>query len=226
MVAEALRSGAQVQTIFAGPGAPAEVVDAARVAGVRVVEVTAEAVVRAASTDNPQAIVALARTVDVPLDAVREATLVVVCVEMQDPGNAGTVLRSAEAAGVGAVVFCDGSVDLYNPKAVRASAGSVFHVQVVAGGDPVSVLEAMGSWGLRRLGAAAARGLAYTDVDMRGPTAIVLGNEARGLPAAIEPVVDGYVHVPMAGRGTSLNVAGAATVLCFEAARQRAGTGT
>ena len=87
----------------------------------------------------------------------RDADLVVVCVDVRDPGNLGTVLRSAEAAGVGGVICCDGSVDVYNPKSVRASAGSLFHVRVVAGGEPVEVLATLGGWGLRRLGDAARR---------------------------------------------------------------------
>jgi len=155
------------------------------------------------------------------LDAVLAATLVVVCVDIRDPGNLGTVLRSAEGAGAGGVVCCDGSVDLYNPKVVRASAGSLFHVPVVAGGKPVEVLERLGAAKLQRLGTVAYGGDAPEAVDLRAPVAVTLGNEANGLPAAVDACLDRRVTIPMAGRTESLNVGMAAAVLCFEVARQR-----
>jgi TrmH family RNA methyltransferase len=116
-------------------------------------------------------------------------------------------------------------VDVYNPKCVRASAGSVFHVQLVAGGEAVEVLEQVGAWGMRRLGTAAGGGTPYHQVDFGRPSALVLGNEAHGLPDRATPAVDDWVTIPMAGRAESLNVGMAAAVLCFEAARQRASTG-
>jgi RNA methyltransferase, TrmH family len=128
------------------------------------------------------------------------------------------VLRTADAAGAGAVVVCGGSVDPYNPKTVRASAGSLFHVPVVLGEDPRSVLQGLGVSGFRRLGAAV-RGDDYSKVDWSVRTALVLGNEACGLPAGLE--LDGLVGIPMVGRAESLNVGMACAVLCFEALRQR-----
>ena len=109
-----------------------------------------------------------------------------------------------------------------SPKSVRASAGSLFHVRVVAGGEPVQVLDTLGAWGFRRLGTRAAGGSPYFATDLTGPTALVLGNEASGLPAGVDDMLDGVVTIPMSGRGESLNVGMAAAVLCFEAARQRA----
>jgi TrmH family RNA methyltransferase len=149
-------------------------------------------------------------------------------VDVADPGNLGTLLRSAEASGCAGVVCCGGSVDVYNPKVVRASAGSVLGVPVVRGGgaddepDPVPVLDRLGAAGRRRYGATV-QGQPATEVDLRPPVALVLGNEARGLPAAVLERVDGRIAVPMAGAGESLNVAMAGTVLLFEAARQRNG---
>jgi TrmH family RNA methyltransferase len=118
-------------------------------------------------------------------------------------------------------VFCDGSVDVFNPKTVRASAGALFHVPVVAGGEVGRVLDDLGDWGLRRLGTVARAGTPYTETDMTGPVALVLGNEAHGLPEGLEPHLDGLITIPMAGRAESLNVGMAAAILCFEAARQR-----
>ena len=112
-------------------------------------------------------------------------------------------------------------LDLYNPKAVRASAGSLFHVPVVDGGDPVEVLGRLGEWGVQRLGAVAGRGSDYTAVDLVGPIALVLGNEASGIPDPVAACLDGEITIPMTGRAESLNVGMAAAVLCFEAARQR-----
>ncbi|GAC1322506.1 MAG: hypothetical protein NVSMB16_16570 [Acidimicrobiales bacterium] len=131
------------------------------------------------------------------------------------------MLRSAEAAGSAGVICCDGTVDVYNPKCVRASAGALFHVPVVAGGAAVSVLEALGHRGWTRLGTAVGAGDAYTEVDLTRPVAFVLGNEANGLPEGLGAGLDGLVHVPMQGRTESLNVGMACAVLCFEAARQR-----
>jgi TrmH family RNA methyltransferase len=172
---------------------------------------------------TPQPLLAVVPAVDVPLSHLleRPVDLVVVCVDVRDPGNAGTVLRSAEAAGAGGVICCDGSVDVFNPKTVRASAGALFHVPVVAGGDPDEVLDQLGRAGLRRIGTAARGGVPYTDADMTGPVAIVLGNEAHGLSRDLTSRLDGLITIPMAGRAESLNVGMAAAVICFEVARQR-----
>ena len=131
------------------------------------------------------------------------------------------VSNTAEAAGASGVVFCDGTVDVYNPKTVRASAGSMFHVPVVAGGSPVEVLDEVASWGVRRLATVARGGTPYDGVDLRRGVAILLGNEANGLPASVDDHIDVPVTIPMDGRSESLNVGMAAAVLCFEAARQR-----
>ena len=176
---------------------------------------------RIAGTVTPQPVLAVVGMVDVPLDRLRGPGPVVVCADVRDPGNLGTVLRSAEAAGAAGVVCCDGTVDVYNPKCVRASAGALFHVPVVAGGAPVNVLAALGTSGWWRLGTAVGAGEAYTTADLAGPVAFVLGNEAGGLPTEVEPALDGHVHIPIEGRAESLNVGMACAVLCFEAARQR-----
>lgn len=212
---EAMASGATVEAIYVAPDAPALDVD------VPLFELAAGVIERVADTVTPQPVMATVGYVDVGLDTLRTGDFLVVCVEVRDPGNLGAVLRSAEAAGAHGVVCCGGSVDLYNPKTVRASAGTLFHIPVVAGGDPVEVLERIGGWGMRRLGTAARRGADYTSFDLTAPVAFVLGNEANGLPAEVERHVDDHVSIPMAGRAESLNVGMAASVLCFEAARQR-----
>jgi signal transduction histidine kinase len=174
---------------------------------------------------TPQGVLAEARIPATALDGSLGAALahdfVVVLVAVGDPGNAGTILRSAEAAGAGAVVFGAGSVDPFGPKCVRASGGSVFRLDVVNGGDPVEVLQRIGTSGRRRLAAVPRDGRPCDEVDATGPVALVLGSEAHGLPAEVLAAVDERVVVPMAGRVESLNVAMAGTVVCFEVARQR-----
>ncbi|HUQ38569.1 MAG TPA: RNA methyltransferase [Acidimicrobiales bacterium] len=221
LLGEAVQAGAAIESVFVAPGGDGPAVDAAYAAGARVYALAAGVIERVADTTTPQPVAAVVKSVDRPIDALRAATLVVVAVDVRDPGNAGTLLRSAEAAGADGVVCCDGSVDVYNPKTVRASAGSLFHVPVVVGGDPVAVLQQLGGWGLQRLGAAVGAGVAHTAADLTRPTAFVLGNEAHGLPEGVAGELDGLVHIPMAGRAESLNVGVASAVLCFEAARQR-----
>jgi TrmH family RNA methyltransferase len=176
---------------------------------------------RIADAATPQSVLAVVPFVDVPLETLQGSTFLVICVDVRDPGNAGTVLRSAEAAGADGVVFCGGCVDVYNPKTVRASAGSLFHVPVVVGGGAVEVLEQMRGWDVSRLGTSSHAGTDYTAVDLTRPTALVLGNEANGVPPEVAAGLDAFVTIPMAGRSESLNVGMAAAVLCFETARQR-----
>jgi TrmH family RNA methyltransferase len=146
---------------------------------------------------------------------------VLVCVTVRDPGNAGTLLRSAEAAGRAGVVFCGNSVDPYAPKVVRSSGGAVFGIPVVEEDDPVKVLDALGRQGRRRLAAVAIGGEHLERVDLTGPVAIVLGNEGSGLPPELASDLDEKVTIPVDPPAESLNVGMAATVLAFEAARQR-----
>lgn len=221
VLAEALDAGATIEAVFVEQGVRSAVVDRAFEAGVRVYDLSAGVIERISDTATPQPVLAVMPYLDVPLAALAGSDLLVVAVDVRDPGNAGTIIRSAEAAGAGGVVCCDGSVDVFNPKTVRASAGAVFHVPVVAGGRPVEVLEAMASWGVRRLGTAASAGRDYADTDLTGRIAFVLGNEAHGLPPEIAAFVDDAVTIPMVGRTESLNVGMASAVLCFEAARQR-----
>lgn len=221
VLGEALDAGVPVESVYLAAGASDPVADRAFAAGARVYELGPGVIERVADTVTPQPVMAVVPNVDVALDAMRHATMLVVAVHVRDPGNAGTLLRSAEAAGAGGVLFCDGSVDVYNPKTVRASAGSLFHVPVVAGGSALEVLEEMARWGVRRLATSVTTGHDYAAADLTRPVAFVLGNEARGLDGGLDGVVDEHLTIPMVGRSESLNVGMAAAVLCFEAARQR-----
>ena len=168
---------------------------------------------RVASTENPQPNMAVVR---VPHAAVRlaDASFVLATDALNDPGNLGTILRSAEAAGVDAVVLTPGSVDPFNPKVVRASAGALFHVPVVS-----ATLAEVGEAGLRVVGTSSHRGERHTDANWSGRVAIALGSEAHGL--AVDAPVDDWVRIEHRGRTESLNVAMAATLLVFAAAERR-----
>lgn len=243
LVGDALVHGHPLEAIFAETGAErasseaeaeaeadrAGLVEQAEAAGVPVYELEPGVLARVGDAATPQGVAAIAPMPEsdehVADRALATGGLVLVLAGVSDPGNAGTLVRIAEAAGVGAVRFCDGAVDPFAPKVVRASAGSILHVPVTSGDRSVHVLEAIGGCGGRRFGAAARLGLPYDEADLRGPAAIVLGNEAHGLPAALGPLIDEWVHVPMAGRVESLNVAVTGAVLCFEAARRARGAG-
>lgn len=148
---------------------------------------------------------------------------------VRDPGNAGTVLRCADAAGADAVVLTDASVDLYNPKSVRASVGSLFHLPVAVGVPVERVVDGLRGAGVRIL---AADGAGDRDLDaeldsgsMGGPSAWVFGNEAWGLPEQTRALADAVVRVPIHGRAESLNLATAAAVCLYASARAQRGTG-
>jgi RNA methyltransferase, TrmH family len=181
--------------------------------------VTEDALAALAETVAPQGLVAVCRHVDVTLDTAlaRRPRLVAVLAGIRDPGNAGTVLRTADAAGAGAVVFAGEAVDPYNGKCVRASAGSLFHVDVVRAPDVP--LAALREAGLRVL-AADPRGEVSLD-DLPGldtPTAWLFGSEAHGLPATVTVGADLRVRVPIHGRAESLNLAAAAAVCLYASA--------
>lgn len=184
---------------------------------------------RIASTESPQnpiAIVEMPRPR--PLDELTmTATLVLVLDRISDPGNLGTILRSAEAAGADLVVLTPGSVDPYNPKVVRSSAGALFHVPIVEATLDEVAATALTIVGTSSHDAPGRTVAAHTDVDLTRPVALVMGNEAAGLPDEWDDThgpIRRWITVPHVGRSESLNVAMAATVLVFEAARQRSGS--
>lgn len=225
LVASALDAGLEVQEVFAVAGAdPALLGRFARI-GVPVHPVSVDTLARAVDTVTPQGVAAIAARCEVSVEqAVAAAVagpLAVVLVDVNDPGNAGTIVRSAEAAGATAVLFCGSTVDPCNPKCVRASAGALFHVPVASGGDAVAVLERLGEAGVQTAATVVRGGTPYDETDLTGPVAIVLGSEAHGLPPELSDHVGLHVTIPLAGRAESLNVAMAAAILSFEAMRQR-----
>ena len=220
-----MRAGIGLREIFATAAADPTLVDALVASGVVVHEVREEVLARAVDTVTPQGIAAIAVRVEVSMaDAVRAAAagpLALVLVDVSDPGNAGTLLRAAEASGAAAVIFCGTSVDPSNAKCVRASAGALFHVPVASGPDPLWVVEQLRVAGVRTAATVVRDGTPYDAVDLTGPIALVLGSEAHGLSTEVAASVDERLSIPMAGRSQSLNVAMAGSILGFEALRQR-----
>ncbi|MGW0557201.1 TrmH family RNA methyltransferase [Streptomyces sp. NPDC002926] len=209
----------------------ADIVGAARAAGVRVHHASDAVLAEVSQTVTPQGLVGVCRFLDSPFEDILAARprLVAVLAHVRDPGNAGTVLRCADAAGADAVVLTDASVDLYNPKSVRASVGSHFHLPVAVGVPVEQAVQGLRDAGVRVL---AADGAGDDDLDdeldagtMGGPTAWIFGNEAWGLPEETRALADAVVRVPIHGKAESLNLATAAAVCLYASARaQRTGS--
>ena len=225
----ALDAGALVEAVYVAPEGRANpgvatVVDRAFTSGIRVFDLAPGVVERVADTVHPQPLLAVVGFRPSPLEVARELSMVMVLVDVRDPGNAGTMIRTADAAGVGAVICCDGSVDPTNPKTVRASAGSIFQVPVASGGAASDVVEQLKGWEFMTVGTTVRGGVDYARFDWRQRVALVFGNEASGLGDELLDGLDQRVSIPMVGRAESLNVGVSASVLCFEALRQRRGT--
>ncbi|MEP7047973.1 MAG: RNA methyltransferase [Ilumatobacteraceae bacterium] len=203
LLAQAIAAGWQVEECYVSPGTVFDL-------DVEYDELAPNVMERVASTESPQPVIAVVGMQSTALPD--HSTFLLVADRLGDPGNAGTIIRSAEAAGADAVVLTPGSVDPFNPKVVRASAGSLFRIPVVEA--------SLGSLtAFRRLGTSSHRGDMYTDPVYHGRVAVVVGNEAHGL--ADDAEIDQWITIPHAGPAESLNVAMAATVLAFEVARQR-----
>jgi len=234
-VAEAFHCGARITDLFLTVPARTrhhDLVAAIAAAGIPVHVVSGEVMDNLAQTVTPQGLLAVCGFVDVPLADVAqramtapraEPALIALLANVRDPGNAGTVLRTADAAGAHAVVFADASVDPYNGKCVRASAGSLFHLPVVAGARLEDVVVTLREAGLRVVAADGRAGRSLDDPGVQarlaGPTAWMFGNEAWGLPPELVALADEPVAVPIYGRAESLNLAAAAAVCLYASAR-------
>jgi len=173
---------------------------------------------------TPAGVVAVCRRVDVPLGDVlgpEGTTLLAICADVRDPGNAGTVIRTADAAGADAVVLAGTSVDAYNPKTVRATVGSLFHLPVAIEPHAETAVHAARAAGLTVLAADGGGELDLFEADemLARPTAWLFGNEARGLPEELAALADHRVRIPLLGGAESLNLSTAAAVCLYASAR-------
>ncbi|WP_374968821.1 TrmH family RNA methyltransferase [Terrabacter sp. BE26] len=203
----------------------AGIVESARAASVWVHEVSPEVLAAMCDTESPQGVAAVCRVLDLPLDAVLADlppdALVCVLTNVRDPGNAGTVIRGADAAGADAVLVSDASVDVYNSKVVRSTVGSLWHLPLSIGASVPEILAALGDRGVRLLAADGAGTTLLHDADLSGPHAWVMGNEAWGLPREVRDACDDVVRVPIHGHAESLNLAMAATICLYASAEAR-----
>jgi TrmH family RNA methyltransferase len=208
-VEEAVRSGCEVDVVFASqPSFPAP-------PGVRIVEVSGSVLRSISSTETPQGVVALVRPPSWSLvDVMAGEALVMVLDGIQEPGNAGAILRAAEAFSATGAVFLKGSVNPYNPKCIRASAGSIFRLPLVHGVEDAAALNQLALYAARP-----DAGVPPDQADLRSPCAIIIGSEGRGVRTELAAKASG-LRVPTAGV-ESLNVAVAAGILLYEARRQR-----
>jgi TrmH family RNA methyltransferase len=237
LVEEALRSGVEIDSVLASPAGEKhlERLGLAAAAGApaptapRVLRTTDRLFASIAATETPQGIAALVRLPEYSFeDIVRGVPLVVVLVGVQDPGNVGTIVRSAEAFGATGIVAAAATANPYGPKAMRASAGSVFRLPVLLRTQPAVLLAQLRVTGVSLVATSSglsAKGAPPGEphaVDLRGPVALLIGGEAHGLSEPMLHSADAVIRIPLAQPVESLNAAVAASVVLYEAARQRA----
>ena len=208
---------------FLGGNEPA-LLDQAKAAGAQLAELSKEAFAKCSYRDRPDGLLAVAPQWRRSLADLALATppFVLVVESIEKPGNLGTILRSADAAGVDAVIVCDAVTDLFNPNVVRSSTGVLFSVPVVVA-ESAAVRTWLREQGIRVVATTPDTPKLYTETDLRGPLALVMGSEQYGLSEFWLKESDALVRIPMAGQADSLNVAMATIITLFEAVRQRAG---
>jgi TrmH family RNA methyltransferase len=237
----ALAAGVKPRELYCGPdwflgeNEPA-LIDAAQRAGAQVFELSKQVFAKVSYRDRPDGLLAIApqwkRTLaDLDVARLAEASpgsptpatkppLLLVVEAIEKPGNLGTILRSADAAGVDAVIVCDPVTDIFNPNVVRSSTGVLFSMPVVVA-ESAEVRTWLRARGVRAVATTPAAPALYTDSDLRGPLAIIMGSEQYGLSEFWLKESDLLVRIPMAGQADSLNVAMATIITLFEAVRQR-----
>ncbi len=230
LVAAALETGAAVEAIYIDEAA----LDIDEIkslcirganAGVRIFSLANGVLEKVSDAMSPQPIMASVRMNPVALSELSKPEFVLVLHDIRDPGNAGTLIRSADASGASAVILTGQSVDPYNPKTLRATAGSVFRVPIVLAAldETVTTLKGLG---VTVLATVVRGGIDSRTVNFRAPTAVVLGNESKGLTSPEVDLCSGSISIPMAGGAESLNAGIAGSLLAFAAFYQRLDTNT
>jgi TrmH family RNA methyltransferase len=229
LIDAALEAGFEVEAVYMearalGNADCSASIERAQLAGVRVFQLDEGTLFKVADTKSPQPVLATARFQVSTLDDVPTDSAILVLDQIRDPGNAGTMIRSADAAGVGAVIFTGDSVDPFNPKTLRSSAGSVFHLPLVVGRSLAEVTVALREKGMSSYASVVRGGSDFRTLPLGGGCAIVIGNESSGLDEAAIALCDASLSIPMAGRSESLNAGVAASLVLFEALHQRGTT--
>jgi len=226
LLGEAATARVAVEKIaICGPPTASEqrIVDRLRSCGAQIVDVSGSVLNALSPVNSPTGVVASARKPSVEAQAILEPApaLVLAAAALQDPGNAGAIIRSAAAAGATGVVLDESSADPWGWKALRASMGSAFHLPVLRSRALATLVDDWRRAKIRIVAAIPRDGVSMYDTDLRGPTAILLGGEGAGLPDDLAAAADARVSIPMHGAIESLNAAVAAAVLLYEAQRQR-----
>jgi TrmH family RNA methyltransferase len=219
-----MRAGLRIHCVFASEGNEEWIVRQALYPETEVLILPREVLRSALTTETPQPFAALIEPpawtwADLTGDQRKAPALIIVLAELQDPGNVGTIIRSAEAFGATGVICLPGTVSAWNPKAVRASAGSVFRVPVLQGAN--DAIARLRDSGIRTLAAAARDAQPADLIQLDVPVALIIGNEGNGVPQDLAAQADGAITIPCPGPVESLNAAVAASVLLYEASRQR-----
>lgn len=191
--------------------------------GVRTIQVSEPVYAKISDTEQPQGIMALIRTNSCTLQTAlgTERPLLVILDGLQDPGNLGAVIRTADAAGATAVILLKGCTDIYAGKAVRATMGSMFHLPVVERVDHEALISLLEEKGIALLATSLDAARSYFTIDFKQPAAIVFGNEGQGVSRVLLDKAKERIYIPILGRAESLNVAASAAVILYEAVRQR-----
>ena len=228
-VEEALASAMSVETVIFSSKLlqnerGKELLDNIANSDIPLLEVTEAIMESLADTATPQGVLAVVKTVETDLEVVLKSgqkKLLVLVDGIQDPGNLGTIIRTADAAGVDAVILTKGTVDLYNPKTLRATMGSLFHLPIIIADEAVQVAERLLISGIQLLvGVPQASQPIYT-MDLTGSIALVVGSEANGVSEEVKSMASALVNIPMPGSAESLNAAVATAIMLYEAVRQR-----
>jgi TrmH family RNA methyltransferase len=227
-VASALAAGIEFEAIYVDQTHTSrhgsqELYEIAARHGVRVYSLAPGVLEKIADAATPQPVLAAVRLPVVPVEAIAADGLILVLHDVRDPGNAGTLIRSADAAGATAVVFTGHSVDPFNPKTLRATAGSIFHLPVAVG-ELESTLRHFGSLGAQSFATVVHGGVDHREVDYTTGTVVVIGNEADGLDDASVALCGGAISISMAGSSESLNAGVAGSLIAFEAMWRRQDT--
>lgn len=173
-------------------------------------------------TESPQGILATIRFRKMSTDEIQaDGRFYIILDSLQDPGNMGTIIRTADAAGVSGIIISKGCVDIYNPKVLRSTMGSVFHIPLYHSEDLINPITKLKKSGFKIYAAHLMGSANYFEEDMRGQSAIIIGNEANGISDEIAEQADVLVKIPMPGRAESLNASVAASLLMYEVVRQQ-----
>ena len=226
LLAEAVRAKLRIDSVFVAEGSERLLEKVPLPATVETLLLPAKLLSEAMTTETPQAIAALVEPPRWTWNSILHSSkdrppLVIVLATLQDPGNLGTIVRSAEAFGATGIISLPGTVSEWNPKSVRASAGSVFRVPILAASVDEAIAKLAGAR-VRLLTTAAQAAQSALDASLSGAVALLIGNEGSGVPQAIAAQADGAITIPCPGPVESLNAAVAASVLLYEASRQRA----